>query len=52
LTSARPSPSLSSIVELTQAQLNLTQVQIEQVNATYDYQTQLSVLSYEAGKLR
>ena len=31
---------LSSIVELTQAQLNLTQAEIENLNAKYDYQTQ------------
>jgi outer membrane protein len=43
---------LSSIVEFTQAQLNLTQAQIDQVNATYDYQTQLSVLNYSIGNLR
>jgi hypothetical protein len=39
-------------VELTQSQLNVTQAQIEQVNATYDYQTELSVLSYSVGNLR
>jgi outer membrane protein len=43
---------LSSIVEFTQAQLNLTQAQIEQVNAAYDYDTQLSVLNYSIGNLR
>jgi outer membrane protein len=52
LAQSRYQLGLSSIVELTQAQLNLTQAQIEQVNATYDYQTQLSVLNYEAGNLR
>ncbi len=31
---------LSSIVELTQAQLNLTEAEIENLNAKYDYQTQ------------
>jgi outer membrane protein len=52
LAQARYQLGLSSIVELTQSQLNLTQAQIEQVNATYDYQTQLAVLSYSIGNLR
>jgi len=52
LAQARYQLGLSSIVELTQGQLNLTQAQIEQVNATYDYQTQLSVLNYRVGNLR
>jgi outer membrane protein len=52
LAQARYQLGLSSIVELTQAQLNLTQAQIEQVNETYDYQTQLSALNYQIGNLR
>ena len=52
LAQSRYQLGLSSIVELTQAQLNLTQAQIEQVNATYDYQTQLSMLNYQIGNLR
>ena len=52
LAQARYQLGLSSIVELTQSQLNLTQAQIEQVNATYDYETQLSVLNYSIGNLR
>jgi outer membrane protein len=52
LAQARYQLGLSSIVELTQAQLNLTQAQIEQVNAIYDYQTQLSGLNYQIGNLR
>ena len=52
LAQARYQLGLSSIVELTQAQLNLTQAQIEQVNATYDYQTELSGLNYQIGSLR
>ena len=52
LAQARYQLGLSSIVELTQAQLNLTQAQIEQVNATYDYQAQLSALNYQIGNLR
>lgn len=43
---------LSSIVELTQAQLNLTQAEIENLNAKYDYQSQYSVLQYSLGLLR
>jgi outer membrane protein len=43
---------LSSIVELTQAQLNLTEAEIENLNAKYDYQTQYSALQYTLGLLR
>ena len=42
---------LSSIVELTQAQLNLTQAEIENLNAKYDYQSQNAVLQYTIGAL-
>ncbi len=52
LAQSRYQLGLSSIVEFTQAQLNLTQAQIEQVNAAYDYDTQLSVLNYSIGNLR
>jgi len=52
LAQSRYQLGLSSIVEFTQAQLNLTQAQIEQVNAAYDYNTQLSVLNYSIGNLR
>ncbi len=44
--------SLASIVELTQAQLNVTQAEIENLNAKYDYQTQYSALQYTIGMLR
>jgi outer membrane protein len=43
---------LSSIVELTQAQLSLTQAEIENLSAKYDYQSQYSVLQYALGLLR
>ncbi len=43
---------LSSIVELTQAQLNLTQAEIENLNAKYDYQAANSALQYTIGLLR
>jgi outer membrane protein len=52
LAQSRYQLGLSSIVEFTQAQLNLTQAQIEQVDATYDYQTQTSILNYQIGNLR
>ncbi len=40
---------LSSIVELSQAQLNETQAEIDQAGAKYDYLSLLSTLKYEAG---
>jgi outer membrane protein len=43
---------LSSIVELSLAQLNLTQAEITEAGAKYDYQAQTSVLTYELGHLR
>lgn len=42
---------LASIVELTTAQLNLTQAQIDNLNAKYDYQTQFALLQYTTGQL-
>ncbi len=42
---------LSSIVELSQAQLNLTQAQIADSSAKYDFQIQSAVLSYQIGQL-
>lgn len=42
---------LGSIVELSQAQLNLTSAQIANTSAKYDYQAQRSVVDYEAGAL-
>jgi outer membrane protein len=44
--------SLASIVELTQAQLNVTAAAIENLSAKYDYQTQYSALQYTIGLLR
>lgn len=43
---------LASIVELTQAQLNQTQAEIENLSAEYDYQTQNAALQYSIGALR
>jgi outer membrane protein len=49
LAEARYKLGLSSIVELSQAQLNWTQAEIDQTSAKYDYQTQLSVLNFQVG---
>jgi len=43
---------LSSIVELSQAQLNLTSAQIANASARYDYQAQRVVVDYQIGSLR
>lgn len=43
---------LSSIVELSQAQLNLTSAQIAGAGARYDYLLQRSVVDYQTGVLR
>lgn len=42
---------LSSIIELTQAQLNQTTARIEQASARYDYHAQYSMLNYQLGAL-
>ena len=52
LAQSRYGLGLSSIVELSQAQLNVTQAQIAQASAKYDYETQLSILNYEVGNLQ
>ncbi len=51
LASSRYKLGLSSIIELSQAQLNQTQAQIEQASAKYDYEAQLSELNYQIGAL-
>lgn len=51
LAQSRYNLGLSSIVELSQAQLNQTQAQIQQASAKYDYQTQISVLNFQIGAL-
>jgi outer membrane protein len=43
---------LSSIVELTQSQLNVTNAEIENLNAKYDYQIQYAALQFTIGLLR
>ena len=52
LAQARYKLGLSSIIELSQAQLNLTQAQIDQINAQYDYQSQTAALNYQLGRMR
>ena len=51
LAQARYNLGLSSIVELSQAQLNKTEAEIQQASARYDYQSLLAVLNFQAGSL-
>ena len=43
---------LSSIIELSQSQLNETQAQIAATSAKYDYEAELSALNYQVGSLQ
>jgi outer membrane protein len=52
LAQARYDLGLSSIVELSQAQLNKTSAQIANANARFDYDLQRSVLDYQTGVVR
>jgi outer membrane protein len=52
LAQARYNLGLSSIVELTQAQLNKTQAEIEQATVRYDYQTRAAILRFQIGALK
>jgi len=52
LAQARYKLGLGSIVELSQAQLNQTQAEIEQASAKYEYQAQMASLDYQVGALR
>ena len=52
LAEARYNLGLSSIVELTQAQLNKTRAEIEQASARYDYQARVAALRYQTGALK
>lgn len=52
LAQGRYNLGLSSIVELSQAQLNLTQAEVENLGAKYDYQRSYAVLRYSTGTLR
>ena len=51
LSQGRYKLSLASIVELSDAQLNLTQAQIDNTNARYDCQVQQAILTYQLGQL-
>jgi outer membrane protein len=52
LAKGRYDNGLATIVELTQAQLNVTQAEIENLSAIYDYQIQNAALQYSVGLLR
>jgi outer membrane protein len=51
LAQARYNLGLSSIVELSQAQLNITAAKIQQASAKYDYQSLLAALNAQIGAL-
>jgi outer membrane protein len=51
LAGSRYNLGLSSIVELSQAQLNLTSAQIASASAKYDYQAQRVIVDYQIGSL-
>jgi outer membrane protein len=51
LAQARYKLGLSSIVELSQSQLQQTQASIENVNARYEYRLSLAALQYQLGNL-
>jgi outer membrane protein len=50
LATARYKIGLSGIVEISQAQLNQTQAEIDNTNARYAYETALAVVRYEIGQ--
>jgi outer membrane protein len=52
LATSRYNLGLSSIVELTQAQLNKTQAEIAQASARYDYASQMAALRFQMGSLK
>jgi outer membrane protein len=52
LAQQRYTMGLSSIVELTQAQLNRTQADIDQASARYDYQARAAALKFQTGALK
>jgi outer membrane protein len=52
LAQSRYDLGLSSIVELSQAQLNKTSAEIASAGAKYDYQLQRTVLDYQVGALK
>jgi outer membrane protein len=52
LAQGRYTLGLASIVELTQAQLNLTRAEVEHLNAKYAYQMEYATLEHALGSLR
>jgi outer membrane protein len=52
LAQSRYDLGLGSIVELSQAQLNLTSAEIANTAAKYDYQARMVEASYQIGTLR
>ena len=52
LADTRYNLGLSSIVELSQAQLNKTRAEIEQASARYEYQARVAALRYQIGALK
>lgn len=52
LAQSRYGLGLSSIVELSQAQLNMTQAEIEKVSAQYEYESQTANLNYQLGRMQ
>lgn len=52
LAQARYDLGLSSIVELTQAQLSKTQAELAQASARYDFQARTAALRYQTGTLK
>ena len=52
LANGRYKLGLSSIIELSQSQLNLTEAQVEQVSAQYDYESQTANLNYQLGRVK
>jgi outer membrane protein len=52
LAQARFKAGLSSIIELSQAELNQTSAQIAEADTRYDYQNQHSALDFQLGRLR
>src|ERR1019366_981159 len=52
LAQSRYGLGLSSIVELSQAQLNMTQAEIQKVSAQYDYAGQIANLNYQLGRMQ
>ena len=52
LAQGRYNLGLASIVEMTQAQLNVTRAEIENLSAKYDYQVQYAALQFALGRLR